>query len=125
MSDSGKIITGIVIFVAAITFPFWFNLGKAAPAPELELPKDKTACVEATDYMRAQHQVLLHGWRESVVRNGDRIYFNAKGEAFEMSLQNTCIECHATKINFCDRCHNYAGVTPFCWECHLEPEEKG
>ncbi|MBW2617526.1 MAG: sulfate reduction electron transfer complex DsrMKJOP subunit DsrJ [Deltaproteobacteria bacterium] len=125
MSDSGKIITGIVIFVAAITFPFWFNMGKAAPAPELELPKDKTACVEATDYMRAQHQVLLHDWRESVVRKGDRIYFNGKGEGFEMSLQNTCIECHATKVNFCDRCHDYAGVTPFCWECHLEPEEKG
>ena len=22
---------------------------------------------------------------------------------------------------FCDKCHNYTGVKPYCWDCHVEP----
>jgi len=40
-----------------------------------------------------------------------------------MSLQNTCMECHSNKSKFCDQCHTYAAVNPFCWECHIQPEE--
>jgi len=40
---------------------------------------------------------------------------------FDMSLQNTCMKCHLNKDTFCDRCHNYVGVAPKCWECHVEP----
>jgi hypothetical protein len=39
-------------------------------------------------------------------------------------LQNTCLNCHNNKSKFCDQCHNYAEVTPYCWECHIEPKEK-
>ena len=35
MKDKNKILAGLAIFIALISFPFWFNLGKAAPAPEL------------------------------------------------------------------------------------------
>jgi hypothetical protein len=41
-----------------------------------------------------------------------------------MSLQNTCMQCHPNKAEFCDRCHNYASVKPYCWDCHVEPKEK-
>jgi len=48
--DKGKVIAGLLIFGALITFPFWYNLGKAAPAPELILTeKAKAAKVTATD----------------------------------------------------------------------------
>ena len=53
MKDNYKIYTGIIIFLAILTFPFWFNLGKAAPAPELILTaKAKAAgeCVRSTEY---------------------------------------------------------------------------
>ncbi len=126
MYDSGhKILIGIILFVAFMTFPFWYNLGKAAPAPELEKPKEAKQCVEATPFMRTTHMQLLDQWRNSVVRNANRVYFNFQGQRFDMSLQNTCIGCHTSKVKFCDRCHNYAGVSPFCWECHIEPQENG
>ena len=37
------------------------------------------------------------------------------------SLSATCLgECHGAKADFCDRCHNYAAVSPPCWNCHLD-----
>ena len=29
MKDKNKILAGLVVFIAIVTFPFWFNLGKA------------------------------------------------------------------------------------------------
>ncbi|MGD9209527.1 MAG: sulfate reduction electron transfer complex DsrMKJOP subunit DsrJ [Desulfobacteraceae bacterium] len=123
MSDRNKIIAGIVIFFALFTFPLWFNLGKAAPAPELVLTEKAKAakdCVMPTDYMRANHMQILDQWRHQVVRNGERIFVNADGKEFNMSLSNTCLDCHSNKADFCDKCHNYASVTPYCWDCHID-----
>ena len=25
--------------------------------------------------------------------------------------------------DFCDRCHNYLAVSPYCWDCHVDPKE--
>ncbi|MGD8893899.1 MAG: menaquinol oxidoreductase, partial [Desulfobacterales bacterium] len=36
---------------------------------------------------------------------------------------NTCLDCHEEKAEFCDKCHNYASVSPYCWECHIDPKE--
>ncbi len=79
MKDKKLIITGMIIFFVIITFPFWYNRGKAAPQPEPELTaKAKAAkvCVRSTEYMKAEHMQLLDVWREAVVRKGDRIYVN-------------------------------------------------
>ncbi len=73
MKDKKFIITGVIIFIIIVTFPFWYNRGKAAPAPELELTaKAKAAkvCVRSTEYMKAEHMQLLDVWREAVVRRG-------------------------------------------------------
>ena len=121
MKDKKKILAGLAVFIAAITFPFWFNMGKAAPAPELELTaKAKAAktCVMPTAYMKAEHMQLLDVWRHNVVRNGERAFVNAEGKLFNMSLSNTCLDCHSNKAQFCDRCHEYASVRPYCWDCH-------
>ena len=124
MYDSKKIIPGIIIFIGLITFPFWYNMGKAAPAaPKPELPKTEKVCVEATSFMRADHMQLLNDWRNMAVREGDRVYMGLNGKGFVISLQNGCMECHKSKVKFCDKCHNFAGVTPYCWECHVEPKE--
>ena len=128
MSDKKWIITGVVIFVAVVAFPFWFNMGKAAPAPELELTKrakdlNHGKCVMPTDYMQAEHMQLLDLWRHSVVRNAKRVFVNSSGQTFDMSLSNTCLDCHVDKAEFCDKCHNYASVTPYCWDCHIDPKE--
>jgi hypothetical protein len=123
MKDKKLIITGLIIFIVITTFPFWYNRGKAAPAPELQLTdKAKAAkvCVRSTEYMKAEHMQLLDVWREAVVRRGERIYVNPAGKEFNMSLSNTCLDCHANKTEFCDRCHNYASVRPYCWDCHID-----
>ena len=123
MKDKNKILAGLAIFIAVVTLPFWFNMGKAAPAPELELTaKAKAAkvCVMPTDFMKAEHMQLLDVWRHNVVRNGERAFVNPEGKLFDMSLSNTCLDCHSNKAEFCDRCHNYASVRPYCWDCHID-----
>ncbi|MCB2187456.1 MAG: sulfate reduction electron transfer complex DsrMKJOP subunit DsrJ [Deltaproteobacteria bacterium] len=127
MNDKGKIVAGLIIFLAVFSFPFWYNLGQAKPIPKPELPAKKVAtqCVEATAYMKTSHMRVLDIWRNSVVRDGNRFYASElSGKEFDMSLSNTCMQCHTSKVKFCDQCHNYVGVSPYCWTCHIEPKEK-
>lgn len=126
MYDQGKVFAGLAIFVVLLSFPFLLNLGKTAPAPELKLGDKAEAakeCVEPKAYMTAEHMQLLNEWRDTVVRNAQRVYVNSSGKKFEMSLSNTCLDCHSEKAEFCDKCHNYAAVTPYCWDCHVDPKE--
>ncbi len=128
MYDKGKVIAGLCIFVVMISFPFWYNLGKAAPAPEPKLTGKAAEagqqCVESKEYMKAEHMQILNDWRDIVVRDAKRIYVNSSGKKFEMSLSNTCLDCHTEKAEFCDKCHNYASVSPYCWDCHVDPKEE-
>ena len=126
MNDRGKIYSGLVAFIFVVTFPFWFNLarGTSGVPPELELPVEETECVESLEVMRSSHMDLLNQWRDSVVRDGKRIYRSTSCRKYEMNLSNTCMGCHVSKVNFCDRCHNYLAVKePYCWDCHVEPAE--
>ena len=128
MKDKKFIVAGVIIFIVIVAFPFWYMRGKAAPAPKLQLTEKAKAaktCVRATEYMKAEHMQLLDLWRDSVVRRGDRIYVSPSGQEYNMSLSNTCLDCHSNKAEFCDRCHNYASVQPYCWDCHIDnPKEK-
>ena len=130
----------MIVFLALITFPFWFTLasGKAGYRPNPELPEGK--CVEAKAYMKAWHMDLLNEWRDAVVRDGQRIYIPKQEVScsqdhectggscvsgkcrYEMSLSNTCMKCHVSRDKFCNQCHNYIGVSPYCWDCHVEPK---
>jgi hypothetical protein len=125
MYDGGKIITGLIIGIVLLTYPFWSNLGKASPRPEIVLPTKSKQCVEPREYMRAKHMQVLDLWRDSTVRAAKRLYIGDDGQAITMSLQNTCMrsDCHAKKSEFCDRCHDYTGVRPYCWDCHMPPKE--
>jgi hypothetical protein len=126
MYDGGKIVTGLIIFLCIATFPVWYQAvsGKATYPPELKIVTKEKQCVEPTPYMRAEHMELMDFWRNAVVREGDRVYVSATGKTYTMSLQNTCMDCHWNKAEFCDRCHNYAAVKPDCWNCHIEPKER-
>lgn len=136
MYDGGKIIVGLFIFLALVTFPFYYNaaIGKENVAPELKYDTEaikeaqaelgkKQVCVEPKAFMRGGHMQLLNNWRDSVIRNGKREYTSSEGRHFNVSLQNTCMKCHSNKKNFCDKCHNYMAVKPYCWDCHIAPKE--
>ena len=125
MRDADKIIIGLIIFFGLITLPVWYNMasGKAAYVPEPEIVTEAKQCVEPTPYMRDKHMDLLNDWKESVVREGNRTYTASDGQEYDMSLTGTCLDCHSNKAEFCDQCHNYAAVKPYCWDCHVVPEE--
>ena len=125
MYNTGKVLTGLVLFIVLITFPVWYNMatGKAGYVPELEKAAWGEQCVRDSVWMRSYHMDLLNEWRDGVVRRGERYEVNADGARYERSLSSTCLDCHENKDRFCDRCHNYMGVEPYCWSCHVIPKE--
>lgn len=133
MYDAWKIIIGLIIFVGLFTSPIWYDLlsgNEALKQPVLVLPtkEDQKECVADTNYMRSNHMVLLNDWRYEVVREGKRIYVSANHKDFDMSLTKTCLNCHSNAAQFCDQCHNYVGISPYCWDCHseqLHPDKPG
>jgi hypothetical protein len=133
--NGGTIFILIALFLAVSLFPFYNNVGKvnAKPEPKVDTPaileyekvNGKKECVESKEWMRGEHMQLLNQWRDSVVRDDNRGYVsNTNHKRFNMSLQNGCMQCHSNKKKFCDECHNYMAVKPFCWDCHIQPVEK-
>lgn len=122
MHDSGKVLTGIVIFLVVTLFPVWFSLagGGLGEAPAVD--PGQGSCVRDRDYMKSSHMELLDEWRNAVVRDGDREPVVVGGRPYEKSLTNSCLSCHAYR-DFCLECHDFMGVEPKCYECHIIPEE--
>ena len=129
MNDLWKILVGLLLFLIIVSYPVWYNIanGKAAYKPDIEIATKnihgKDQCVMPTEYMRTSHMELLNEWRNDVVRKGEREHIAPNGKRYNRSLTNTCLDCHANKDKFCDQCHNYMGVDPYCWECHVVPKE--
>lgn len=130
MNDKKLIIAGLGIFILIVLSPFLLNIGKATSSPDPVLSdKAKAAkyCILEKEEMKAQHMQILDKWRDTVVREGQRMYKSTNGRTYNMSLstgENSCMGCHDNKAEFCDRCHDYASVRPYCWDCHIEPKEK-
>ena len=125
MYDKGKIVPGLLAFVLIVTAPFWWNpvFGKVEK-PQPKLPATEKQCVLPRAEMRASHMQVIYDWRETVVRGGGRMYRHPDGVEREMSLSNTCLACHEGKKEFCNTCHGYLAVQPFCWDCHFDPKEQ-
>ena len=129
MNDKKWIVTGLVVFLVIVLFPFWFNRGKAVPPPEVKLT-DKAKAAKECVLVQGLHAQRAHAAARPLARRrwcatAKRTYTNPQGKEFDMSLSNTCLDCHSNKAEFCDKCHNYASVRPYCWDCHIDsPKEK-
>jgi len=125
MYNGGKIFIGLIIFLILITFPIWYNVAndRAGYSPELEKAVRGDNCVRDSAWMKANHMDLLNDWRDQVVREDKRFETGPDGIRYERSLSNTCLSCHRNKDQFCNKCHDYLGVDPYCWECHIVPKE--
>ena len=127
MGDKGKIVFGLAVFVILVTFPFWSRLAAAGEPEggrvELEYPDPSVAeaCIEDSSWMAANHPQLLDEWRDDLVRSGNLEYVASDGQTYQKSLTRTCLSCHENRDAFCNRCHDYADVTPTCWQCHTTP----
>lgn len=124
MRDRGLIIACLAFFLVLITFPIWYGLaaGTTSKGPDPVLPSSEKFCVAPREYMRNYHMELLMNWREQVVRNDVRTFVSFNRKTYTISLTGTCLGCHTSKADFCDRCHNYAGVNVYCWDCHIDPK---
>lgn len=124
MYNKATIIPGLAIFVLFVTFPLWFNaFSTASTVPKPELPQGgEKECVAPAAEMRESHMVLLNEWRDGVLRDGNRDVITVAGKQYRKGLQMACMQCHTSKEKFCDTCHEYTSVTPYCWDCHLSPE---
>ena len=137
MNDKPRIMVGLAIFVILAWFPIWYALALAAygagdtAAPSRQYPDGR--CIEEKDWMAANHMVLLNGWRDEVVRQGEAQPYVSRdfGTKHVKSLTQTCLECHskpemcdASGNTSCTQCHDYANVQPRCWNCHIELKGK-
>ena len=125
-----NVIIGILVFLLVASIPMLMNIGKssAAEAPEVSLntPEilamgDNAKCIYDTEYMRHHHMEILADWKVHVVRYNQDVFVSKDGKKYEMSLQNTCLKCHSNYDEFCKKCHDYNGVEPNCWNCHVNP----
>ena len=131
MFNGYKIILGIFIFVIFFTTPFWCNYVRPdlITKPNLILPTEEKECIRDREYMIANHMDLLNEWRDKVVRQNIRFLekdgkpLMIKNKRAEMSLTKTCLCCHNNKKDFCDQCHIYLDVSPYCWDCHVDKYE--
>jgi len=125
MHKKSVILAGLIALLVLLTFPVWYNLaaGEASEAPTPKLPENEKACVQDTATMKVAHMDLLMEWRDDSVRRHDRTFVMPDGREFEKSLTRTCLKCHTSKKDFCDACHDYSGVKPYCWDCHVDPKE--
>ncbi len=124
MYNKGTVIGGLILFIILVTTPIWYNGLNAGPMPKPELPPGgEQKCVLSASEMRDKHMQLLNEWRDDVLRKDDRVMVTVDGKQYRKGLQTTCMECHTNKEKFCDTCHTYASVTPYCWECHLTAKD--
>ena len=126
MRDRGLIFVGLLVFLGVVTLPFSYNLlaGKTSKPPLLQLPAGEKQCVAPVDYMKESHMKLLFQWRDDRVRNNVRTYLSHDGKSYAISFTGTCLtQCHTSKAEFCDRCHDYMGIpAPNCTDCHIDPK---
>lgn len=122
-----RAIAAVLVFLIILASPFLVAAAKGemfrgVDKPELD-PAIEGPCVEkneenvtdeaAREKMRANHMKILMDEREAAVRDGVRNK--------DHSLRN-CFKCHDNKEEFCDKCHEYSGVSPNCFDnaagCH-------
>jgi hypothetical protein len=118
MRDTGKLALGLGVAAGLAMGPVGCGGGSRGEPPTLELPRDAKECIEPTPFMRAHHMELLQSWRDAVVRRDEHQYLATSGKRHLISLTGTCLGCHGDPAKFCDRCHQYAAVESFCWDCH-------
>ncbi len=122
MYSTKYVVLLIAAFLAAMFSPLIYNAwaGSLNYVPKLEKPQGE--CIEDANWMAANHMLLLKEWRGRLREAAQygMIYYNSKGKPFYISI-NTCWSCHTSKKDFCDKCHNFVGIQPECWDCHYTP----
>jgi len=108
--------------IATIAFSAFVVAGeKPSFAPNVPHPTNgSTECVQPEDEMKKNHMNYILHQRDETMHKGIRTK--------KYSLKE-CINCHVpenTEVrfgddkHFCSSCHNYAGVSIDCFQCHMD-----
>jgi len=108
--------------IAAFAFSAFVVAGeKPSFAPNVPHPTNgSTECVQPEDEMKKNHMKYILHQRDATMHEGVRTKTYSLKE---------CINCHVpenTEIrfgddkHFCSSCHNYAGVSIDCFQCHMD-----
>lgn len=100
---------------------FAFAGEKPSFAPSVPHPTNgSTECVQPEDEMKKNHMNYILHQRDATMHEGVRTKTYSLKE---------CINCHVpenTEVrfgddkHFCSSCHNYAGVSIDCFQCHMD-----
>ena len=111
------LLTGVCLLIPAT--------GSAeVPLPVIHEPEGEgVKCVEPEDVMRRDHMNFILHQRDETMHRGIRTSKYSFAE---------CIDCHVqpneagniasfdSEDHFCNGCHEYAGVTIDCFDCHAD-----
>ena len=110
---------GVLMMTTELMSP---GFASEAIGPVISIPSAAgDVCVEPTPVIRREHMRFLFEQRDATVHQGIRTKRH--------SLRG-CIQCHANRdtqgasipVNadgeFCQSCHEFAGVTMDCFDCH-------
>ncbi len=64
------------------------------------------------------YEFIIYTW--AIIRNS---YVNNVVKDYEISLEKAFMKCHTSRKEFCEKCHVKVSVSPYCWDCHVAPEE--
>jgi hypothetical protein len=118
MADGGRIVGGLAIVLLVVAGPAWLGSARGVKIEAPPTPRAGQRCVEPREEMRRTHPALLASWRERAVRSGKRVHHTNDGREVSVGLTGTCLGCHGSATEFCDKCHVQAAVTLSCWQCH-------
>jgi len=122
MHNTLIIIAGLALLsLSSFAFADEDSSEKPSFAPKVPHPTNGTTeCVRPEDEMKKNHMKYILHQRDETMHKGVRTK--------QFSLKE-CINCHIPKDSqvrfgddkhFCSSCHNYAGVSIDCFQCHMD-----
>ncbi len=127
--DGGRRRPVVALLVVAILFPLAWSVvarvfaqgGRDPDTLPVDPPPGTAACVEEKSTMRFRHMDLLKEMRIDAVRDGNRGAVDpVTGKRTDITFSE-CARCHASREQFCDRCHRAVNLEPDCFGCHFYP----
>ncbi len=98
------------------------------PLPVIHEPEGEgVKCVEPEEVMRRDHMKFILHQRDETMHRGIRTSKYSLAECIDCHVQpdeNGNIASVDTEEHFCNSCHEYAGVTIDCFECHADKPQK-
>ena len=98
------------------------------PLPVIHEPEGEgVKCVEPEEVMRRDHMNFILHQRDETMHKGIRTSKYSLAECIDCHVQpdeNGNIASVDTTEHFCSTCHEYAGVTIDCFECHADKPQK-